>query len=269
MTLFPDFTTHPAYLRGQTQAWCRQLAAMTGKYEFPWNVHYEGPPAEETLSSKLAEVLHGRVLDVGCGHGAYTNRWAGYADEVIGYDMTEGFIATANRDHHKPNVRYVVGRTHDGLPFPGDYFDAAFTKKGPTSWFAEGNRIVKPGGPLVLFHPGDGEGEGGELGLAFPGLFAPPSPGTPILDKIQERLGQSGVTAVQITRLQETVWLPSPEDVLEMFVFGQNESYKQHVREACMDGIASQFEKHAGSKGLRTTGFYYLLTARAAETHGV
>lgn len=114
------------------------------------------------------------------------------------------------RTNRQPNVRYVVGRTQDGLPFPDDYFDIAYTKKGPTSWYREGNRIVRPGGDVLLFHPGDGDGEGGEMGLYFPGLFGPPTIGTPILDKIQERLETSGFTNIQLSILKETVWIPTP-----------------------------------------------------------
>ena len=148
------------------------MAAKTGKYEYPWRSVPEGIKAEDIFTAKLEKAVRGRVLDVGCGHGEYTRRWAVWADEVVGYDMTEGFIATANRNR-PPNVRYVVGNTHDGLPFPDDAFDVAYTKKGPTSWYAEGHRVVRPGGTLLMLHPGDGVGT--ELARCFPGLF--PQPG--------------------------------------------------------------------------------------------
>jgi SAM-dependent methyltransferase len=261
--MFPDLSQHPDFLKGQSIAWCEQLVAKTGKYDYPWKSHHEGIPAEDILTERLSAVMHGKVLDVGCGHGEYTNYWAGHAEEVVGYDMTAGFIQTANL-HRKPNVRYVVGRTHDGLPFPDNYFDMAYTKKGPTSWYEEGNRIVRPGGTLMLFHPGDSNGEGGELGLCFPGLFSPPSFGTPILDKIQERLKTSGLTDIQWSTLQETTWIPTPEDVMALLCFGQNERYSQYVRETCFDLIVSQFDKHASEQGIRTTGFYYLIQAKAS-----
>lgn len=262
--MFSDLKKHPDYLNGQTVAWCNQVAAKTGKYEFPWKNNIEGRAAEDVLSEKLASIAHGKVLDVGCGHGEYTNRWSELSEEMVGYDMTEGFISTANQ-HRKPNVRYVVGRTHEGLPFQDDYFDIAYTKKGPTSWYSEGNRIVRPGGNLLLFHPGDGNGEGAELGLCFPGLFTPPTLGTPILDKIQERLETSGLTDIQLTSLTETSWIPTPEDIFEMLCFGQSDGFAQHVRETCFDQIVKQFEKHASDKGIQTTGFYYLVQAKAAD----
>ncbi|MCC3376294.1 class I SAM-dependent methyltransferase [Cohnella sp. REN36] len=259
--MFPDLTRHPDYLKPQSLAWCNQLAARTGKYEFPWRSVYEGPTDEEVLTDKLISAARGRVLDVGCAHGGYTSRWASQAEEVVGYDMTEGFLATADRNR-PPNVRYVLGNTHDGLPFPNDTFDMAYTKKGPTSWYKEGNRVVRPGGAIVLFHPGDGNGEGGELGIVFPGLFAPPAAGTPILDQIRERLADSGLTDIRLTTLRETAWLPSPEDVFEIACFGQSDEFRAYAREQCYGRIVKQFEKHAGDKGLRTTGFHYLIEAK-------
>lgn len=157
----------------------------------------------------------------------------------------------------------MLGRTHEGLPFGDNSFDLAYTKKGPTSWYAEGNRIVRPGGRLFLFHPGDGNGEGGELGVYFPGLFTPPLPGTPILDKIEQRLSASGLTDIVLSTIKETVWLPEPGDILSLLTFGQSDSFAHYAREQCLPGIREQFEKHAGAKGLLTTGFYYFIEATA------
>ncbi|BBI36473.1 hypothetical protein KCTCHS21_58720 [Cohnella abietis] len=179
--------------------------------------------------------------------------------------MTEGFIATANEHHRKANVRYVVGRTHDGLPFPDNYFDLAYTKKGPTSWYKEGNRIVRPGGKIVLLHPGDGNGEGGELGLCFPGLFAPPSAGTPTLDRIQKQLETSGLADILLSTIKETAWVPTPEDVMALVVFRQSEEYSYYAREKCFEQIMVQFGKHASDQGIKTTNNYYLIQAKASE----
>lgn len=266
MSLFPDLAIHPERLGPQSRPWCNQLAARTGKYEFPWRAEVEGLSAESVLTAMLTSAIDGgRVLDVGCGHGEYTKRWATHADDVIGFDMTEGFIRTANSE--KPsNVRFVVGDTRQGLPFPDEAFDLAYTKKGPGSWYAEGNRVVRPGGSLLMLHPGDASGGGGELGEAFPGLFGPPGPavGTPILDKIEERLAASGLAGVRLTTLKEVVWLPTPDDVLAIVAFGQSDAFAAYAKETCYGAIVSQFEKHAGPRGIRTTGCYYLVQATAS-----
>ncbi|MHA7966330.1 class I SAM-dependent methyltransferase [Paenibacillus sp. CAU 1782] len=260
--MFPDLTKHRYYLRGQTMDWCNQLAARTGKYEYTWNYVYDGPSAENRLTERLASLIHGKVLDMGCGHGEYAAQWASLAEEIIGYDMTEGFIATANQNRSS-NATFVVGYTHDGLPFPDDCFDIAYTKKGPTSWYKEGNRVVKPDGTLILFHPGDQSEEDATLASCFPGLFSPPSVGTPILDRIQERLEDSGLVVIEQSVWRESGWIPTPEDVFELVCFGQSDGFRQYVREQCFDEIVSQFQKHGNDKGIKTTGSYYFIQAKA------
>jgi SAM-dependent methyltransferase len=216
----------------------------------------------------LSQLVRGRTLDVGCGHGEYTYRWAEYADEVVGYDMTEGFLATANRSYRKPNVRYVLGRTHDGLPFEDGYFDFAYTKKGPTSWYPEAARILRPGAELLALHPGDGNGEGGELGSIFPGLFGPAEPGTPILDRIRERMAAGSLHVLDMQVLRETTYIPTPEDILAMVCFGQSEPFARWVKAQCYDGIRRRFEHHRDELGIRCTGFYYLIHAKTPGQTG-
>ncbi|MCZ8515803.1 methyltransferase domain-containing protein [Paenibacillus filicis] len=261
--IFPDIYQHPEYLKGQTRAWCNQLATQTGKYEYTWNYTCEGVAAEDVFTEELSKLIRGNVLDVGCGHGEYTNRWADQADEVIGYDMTEGFLATANRNS-KSNVRYVLGYTHnDGLPFADRYFNVAYTKKGPGSWYPDVNRILKSEADVLSLHPADGNGEGCELGTYFPGLFFPPTKGTPILNKINAYLADSRLHVIENHILRETIYIPTPEDILTMVCFGQSERFAQFVKETCFDGIQMQFEHYASDKGVHTTNFYYLIRAKA------
>lgn len=262
--MFPNVSQHPGWLPPQSKKWCDQLAAQSGKYEFTWNYTVKGLSAEDIFTEKLSKLIRGKVLDVGCGHGEYTNRWANRAEEVVGYDMTEGFLRTANRNR-QPNVRFVRGYTkQDGLPFENDEFEVAYTKKGPSSWYPEANRILKPGGDVLSLHPGDGNGEGGELGIVFPGLFSPPQAGTPILDKIKRRLSESTIDVLEIRVLRETGYIPSAEDIVAMICFGQNAMFNKYVMETCFEGIRRQFDKHRTKQGIRTTGFYYFIHAKAS-----
>ncbi len=228
----------------------------------------EGESAEERLTRELSKLIQGRTLDVGCGHGEYTCRWADHADEVVGYDMTEGFLATANRSYRRPNVRYVLGRTHDGLPFEDGYFDFAYTKKGPTSWYPEAARILRPGAKLLALHPGDGNGEGGELGVIFPGLFGMPAPGTPILDRTLQRMAAGSLHVQDVQVLRETTYIPTPGDILAMVCFGQSEPFARWLKAQCYDDIQRQFELHRDEQGIRTTGFYYLIHAATSDGSG-
>lgn len=261
--MFPDLKSHPEYFHGDYKERQDYMAKQTGKNEYTWQHEYEGLSPDEILTNELKPMMKGKVLDVGCGHGEYTNRWSEYAEEVVGYDMTAGYIETANK-HKKSNVRYVVGRTHEGLPFQDNYFDLVYTKKGPTSWFKEGNRIVRPGGRIIMLYVGDQPS--GEMAEYFPGWFNPPVEGTPLLDTINKRLEESGLVDIQLRRIEKTIWFPSPEDIVAMMSFGQNEKFHQYVRETFLPQIQKRFDKYASEKGLKSTELYYLIHACSSST---
>ncbi|WP_165971894.1 class I SAM-dependent methyltransferase [Paenibacillus piri] len=262
--MFADTALHPDWLQPQSKPWCDQLAAQTGKYEYPWNYVVEGDAAEAIFTEALSGIVRGKTLDVGCGHGAYTNRWADRVDEAVGYDMTEGFIATANRNR-KPNVRFVQGRTHQGLPFADQEFDMAYTKKGPTSWYPEAQRILKPGADVLSLHPGDNPDADHHLARYFPGLFAPAPQGTPIKDLIRERLAGSGLLVTEFRELRETGYLPTPEDVAVLKCFGQSEAVTRTFRERYMEEVTKQFDRYRTELGIPVTSVYYLIHAKAAK----
>ncbi|MCR2822763.1 class I SAM-dependent methyltransferase [Lederbergia panacisoli] len=244
------------------------MAAESGKYEYTCNFKYEGIPAEEILSEELRNILRGgKVLDVGCGHGEYTNSWSDYAEEVVGYDMTEGFIETANRNK-KPNVRYVVGNTKDGLglPFPTDYFDVAYTKKGPTSWFPEGNRVVKSGSPILLLYLYNSISDIGEY---YPGWIGSNSTGKATLDKINGNLANSGFADIKTKTIEEIAYIPTPEDVINYIFFGQSKKFTDYVKETYSEKVQMQFEKYTREKGtekgIKITNNYCLVHAKASS----
>lgn len=68
---------------------------------------------------------------------------------------------------------------------------------------------------------------------------------------------------IELSLLKENVWIPTPEDVLEMVCFGQSEGFREYVEDTCFQQIYSSFGKHSTDKGIRTTGFYYLIQATA------
>lgn len=64
------------------------------------------------------------ILDVGCGEGVLTHRWAERLGDtqVVGLDLPDPKLETQWRSRQRPNVRFVAGRA-DQLPFAADQFD--------------------------------------------------------------------------------------------------------------------------------------------------
>lgn len=263
--VFPDPSQHPDWTTPQSKTFYSRLIEEAGMYKYPWNSEFEQPTAGVILAQHVESALsvEGRVLDVGCGDGEFTSQFTSRAAEVIGIDRTEGFIATANTNKKSDNIRFLVVNADDRLPFPDNYYDVAYTKKGPTSWYPEANRVVKPGGLVCgLYHAGT---DGG-LRKLFPGLYSP------IKINHQEaiesmanflRLGESGLTDIDVLPIEETEYLSAPEDVLRKKCFGQSQSLKDYVWSECLKGVEQIFRNHATPRGLRVVNYHYLVTARA------
>lgn len=125
-----------------------------------------GPSMEDEhlIARSLLELHAGDgVLDVACGTGNFTRRFAravGPAGLAVGVDLSETMLARAVRDtrsagldHHATYVRAEAER----LPFVDRAFDAACCFAGlnlmadPHAAIADMARVLVPGGRIALF----------------------------------------------------------------------------------------------------------------------
>jgi len=96
-----------------------------------------------------------RLLDVGCGDGFWTIRLARHAREVVGVDVDERVIASAQARQSRPNLRFERGSTLSLA-----YEDASFDRvvavsalehfEDSRASLKEMARVLKPGGILAL-----------------------------------------------------------------------------------------------------------------------
>lgn len=152
-----DPMNHPDWIPPQSSEWHANLALETGGYKYPWKSMFDQPRAEVIFAEKIAAFLDGseRVLDVGCGHGEFTKLFAHKVKEVVGIDVIDGYIESANQDLGE-SIKFLVVDADKPLPFTDASFDVIYTKKGPWLFHKgtqEGHRIIKPGGvSLGLYH---------------------------------------------------------------------------------------------------------------------
>jgi ubiquinone/menaquinone biosynthesis C-methylase UbiE len=112
---------------------------------------------QQTLLEMLGSLDGQRVLDVGCGDGAFSLTLARRGAEITGLDRDPVMIAAARRraEIEKTPAQFVQG-TVASLPFPGATFDRVLAVTvlcfvdDVAPAIAEMARVLRPGGRLVI-----------------------------------------------------------------------------------------------------------------------
>jgi SAM-dependent methyltransferase len=113
---------------------------------------------ERMIALEMLELSHGdRVLDVGCGPGNFTRRFARPVGDglVVGLDASKTMLARGLREPTPSNVAFVRGDAAD-LPFRDRSFDAVccfatlYLVRDPARAIDEIVRLLAPGGRVAL-----------------------------------------------------------------------------------------------------------------------
>ncbi len=83
--------------------------------------------AETRFLHDIVDVTNAHVLEIGCGEGRLTWRYAASADKVVGIDLDTVRLATAHREcppKLQANTGFTLATTNT-LPFPSEAFDLA------------------------------------------------------------------------------------------------------------------------------------------------
>ncbi|MFB6207332.1 MAG: class I SAM-dependent methyltransferase [Haloglomus sp.] len=131
---------------------------VTELEENPYNAHLSFPATTDLIP----EVQGQRVLDAGCGGGAYTEWLLDRGADAVGVDASSGML---ERARERVGARAELGRVdlRDQLPFDDGAFDgivSALALGYVADWdqvFDEFSRILRPGGFVVFCtkHPFD------------------------------------------------------------------------------------------------------------------
>jgi len=107
---------------------------------------------------KAGVLLHGRVLDAGCGGGGTALSLAEESRFAVGLDLDARFVGSGTRLVRERGVRNAVFVQGDGgrLPFRAGAFDVVFSHSviehvsSAPAYLAECHRVLRPGGVLYL-----------------------------------------------------------------------------------------------------------------------
>lgn len=117
-------------------------------------VDFEKDLLDKGMAS-LAPLASGRMVDVGCGDKPYEALFAPHVTDHLGIDFEETHASSAYAQSSKADLLYTGAR----LPFADGVFDTVLCTQVlehvPEPWhlFTELNRILRPGGTLILTAP--------------------------------------------------------------------------------------------------------------------
>jgi ubiquinone/menaquinone biosynthesis C-methylase UbiE len=95
-----------------------------------------------------------RILDIGCGVGAFVRRLREFTPEVYGFDIDRESVTTGADE-----LRNLVLAVGEHMPYPDASFDVIFLHEvlehvdDDVATLKEARRVLAPGGRVVIFVP--------------------------------------------------------------------------------------------------------------------
>lgn len=108
------------------------------------------------LIRRYVALENARVLDVGCGIGAYVDKFRTLSARAFGVDVDAEKLAEAHRDKH---LALLARSISEALPFPDNSFDAVLLHEviehvaNDRQTICEAHRVCTRGGRVIVFAP--------------------------------------------------------------------------------------------------------------------
>jgi len=141
-----------------SKEWYNKIAIKNGGYKSDASYKIVGESGEDYFESLLQDKIHNKtVLDMGCGHGAFTIQMAKHCKSIVGADNSVELLKIAEKLKDKmilSNVNFVYASTKEEMTLKEETFDLVYVRRGPTS-IVENAYMLKDGGQLMGIYTDD------------------------------------------------------------------------------------------------------------------
>jgi 2-polyprenyl-3-methyl-5-hydroxy-6-metoxy-1,4-benzoquinol methylase len=252
-----------ADLRSRLYACYRQILRVT---DFCIGLHKACRAVEEMC---LGDCPPGRLLDVGCGDGAFLHRMQQRGWEVAGVDFDAAAVAAARQRY---GLELFAGDLHDAH-FPAENFDAVTLNHviehlyNPLETLQEIRRVLRPRGLLVLVTPNPDSFGHQQYGADWFGLDPPRHLHLFRPANLQALLERTGfrVRTLHTTAVHADVFLGASRSIRQARRTGQSGPVSERIRP--LRALVAALERYGEHLRLRRSpmrGEEIIVTAQPA-----
>ena len=217
-----------AGVRNRLYAWYQQILRVT---DFCFGLHRVRTAAEQMY---LGDCPPGRLLDVGCGDGAFLHRMQQRGWEVAGVDFDAAAVAAARQRYGLELFAGDLQQAH----FPAENFDAITLNHviehlyDPLETLQEIRRLLRPRGLLVLVTPNPESFGHQRYGADWFGLDPPRHLHLFRSDLLQALLERTGfrVRTLHTTAVHADVFLGASRSIRQARQTGQSGPGSEKIR---------------------------------------
>ncbi|PRX54785.1 class I SAM-dependent methyltransferase [Flagellimonas meridianipacifica] len=172
------------------------MAAKYDKIGIDYNLTRKADPyLTKQLLSHLEPDHNGKYLDIGCGTGNYTHEFQKKGLDFIGIDPSKIMLDKARLRNE--TVFWKIGSA-ENTGLPKNFIDGVIASLTIHHWtdlglaFSELNRVLKPGGRIVIFTSTPKQMQGYWLNQYFPKMLSDSIVQMPSLEKVKGAMEVNG-----------------------------------------------------------------------------
>jgi 23S rRNA (guanine745-N1)-methyltransferase len=247
---------------------------MQEGYYYPWRSTVADGNGEQAYDVLVREHLSRDkdVLDVGCGHGAFTLTLAPLCRRIFAYDRVLPYLKSAEQARREADIGNVVFVWADAsanpsgvvtIPARDDSFDLLISRRGPLHYLEDARRVARRGATITQLNPMESAAPAWaaalppELPLAESGVAVS---GGSIRESVERRLSAAGLRLADCWTFDVPEYLPNPEQLYVMLTWGRAPEEMPPLSEV-REALARVFSNYAGPEGLEWRQCRFLWTA--------